>query len=135
MTFVHPFWLYVGGASCAALALAMLWAGHRRTRALQRFVADRHAGRLIASLSRGRRRVKELLLLLGLALLFVALARPQWGYHWEEARREGLCVLRLETGALQPEAIGLYRSAGFVARGPFGDYADSAISVFMEKAL
>jgi len=53
----------------------------------------------------------------------------------EEARREGLGLLRLETGTLQPEAIGLYRSAGFVERGPFGTYEDSAISVFMEKAL
>ena len=53
----------------------------------------------------------------------------------EEARREGLGILRLETGTLQPEAIGLYRSAGFVERGPFGAYEDSAISVFMEKAL
>lgn len=52
-----------------------------------------------------------------------------------EARREGLACLRLETGIHQPEALGLYRAAGFVERGPFGDYAPDPLSVFMEKSL
>ncbi len=51
------------------------------------------------------------------------------------ARVAGVRVLRLETGIRQPEALGLYRAAGFVVRGAFGDYADDPISVFMEKAL
>ena len=38
------------------------------------------------------------------------------------ARKRGTTRLRLEMGGLQPEAIGLYRSAGFVEIGPFGDY-------------
>ena len=42
-------------------------------------------------------------------------------------------VVRLETGVKQPEAIALYRSAGFVAIAPFGSYAPDPSSVFMEK--
>jgi putative acetyltransferase len=42
-------------------------------------------------------------------------------------------VVRLETGVKQPEAIALYRSAGFVAIAPFGSYAPDPLSVFMEK--
>ena len=53
----------------------------------------------------------------------------------EQAREEGLSCLRLETGIHQGEALGLYRSAGFVERGPFGDYRPDPLSVFMEKAL
>jgi len=53
----------------------------------------------------------------------------------EEARREGLGWLRLETGIHQPEALGLYRSAGFVEREVFGDYRPDPLSVFMEKRL
>ena len=53
----------------------------------------------------------------------------------DEARREGLRVLRLETGVHQPEALGLYRRAGFVERDPFGDYGPDPLSVFMEKRL
>lgn len=53
----------------------------------------------------------------------------------EEARREGLGCLRLETGIHQPEAFGLYRSAGYVERAAFGDYSSDPLSVFMEKRL
>jgi putative acetyltransferase len=53
----------------------------------------------------------------------------------EEARREGLSWLRLETGIHQPEALGLYRSAGYAERGAFGEYKPDPLSVFMEKSL
>lgn len=46
-----------------------------------------------------------------------------------------LPLLRLETGVKQPEAIGLYRSAGFREIGPFGDYNLDPNSLFMEKEL
>jgi len=52
-----------------------------------------------------------------------------------EARREGLDYLRLETGIHQPEALRLYRAAGYREREPFGDYAPDPLSVFMEKRL
>ena len=51
------------------------------------------------------------------------------------ARREGLPLLRLETGIRQPEAIALYRSAGFREIEPFGDYRLDPLSLFMEKRL
>jgi putative acetyltransferase len=51
------------------------------------------------------------------------------------ARKRGTTRLRLEMGALQPEALGLYRSAGFVEIGPFGAYGPDPHSIFMEKVL
>ncbi len=53
----------------------------------------------------------------------------------EQARREGLVSVRLETGIHQPEALSLYRAAGSVERGPFGEYTADPLSVFMEKTL
>ena len=53
----------------------------------------------------------------------------------EAALRGQVTVLRLETGIRQPAAIGLYESAGFRRRGPFGSYRDDPLSVFMEKPL
>ena len=53
----------------------------------------------------------------------------------ERARAEGLPCLRLETGVKQPEAIALYRSAGYEAIPPFGDYQPDPLSIFMEKRL
>lgn len=44
-------------------------------------------------------------------------------------------LMRLETGIRQPEALGLYMRAGYVKRGPFGDYRPDPNSVFMEKPL
>ncbi len=52
-----------------------------------------------------------------------------------EARAAGLDCLRLETGIHQPEALALYRSAGYVERAAFGAYAPDPLSVFMEKIL
>jgi putative acetyltransferase len=52
-----------------------------------------------------------------------------------EARAAGLAYLRLEAGHRQPVALGLYRSAGFRERGPFGDYPADPLSVFLEKDL
>jgi putative acetyltransferase len=53
----------------------------------------------------------------------------------ERARCDGLPCLRLETDTKQPEAIGLYRSAGYSEIPPFGDYKPDPLSIFMEKRL
>lgn len=52
-----------------------------------------------------------------------------------EARALGARRLVLETGPRQPEAIGLYASAGFSTIGAFGQYQASPLSVFMGKTL
>ncbi len=51
------------------------------------------------------------------------------------ARQAGCHVLQLETGISQPEALALYRKAGFTEIAPFGDYKPDPLSLFMEKAL
>jgi putative acetyltransferase len=51
------------------------------------------------------------------------------------AAERGATLLRLETGVSQPEALSLYRLAGFVEIGPFGHYRPDPLSVFMEKPL
>ncbi len=51
------------------------------------------------------------------------------------ARASGLELARLETGIHQSEALLLYEKAGYQRRGPFGDYPEDPLSVFMEKKL
>lgn len=53
----------------------------------------------------------------------------------ETARTERLQLIRLETGNVSDDALRLYRAAGFVERGPYGDYPDHPASVFMELGL
>jgi putative acetyltransferase len=45
----------------------------------------------------------------------------------------GCKLFRLETGPYQQEALALYTSAGYERRGPYGDYPDDPLSVFMQK--
>ena len=51
------------------------------------------------------------------------------------ARGLGATRLVLETGVRQPEALGLYASAGFQRIEPFGEYVGSELSVCMAKPL
>lgn len=51
-----------------------------------------------------------------------------------EALQRGCRQFMLETGPSQPEAIGLYERLGYRVRGPYGDYRDDPLSVFMEKS-
>jgi hypothetical protein len=41
----------------------------------------------------------------------------------------------LETGTVLPEAVALYRSAGYTDIAPFGYYADACLSVYLGKPL
>jgi GNAT superfamily N-acetyltransferase len=51
------------------------------------------------------------------------------------ARNMGYRALRLETADRQPEAIGLYESAGYHRIEPFGPYVNSERSLCFEKRL
>jgi putative acetyltransferase len=53
----------------------------------------------------------------------------------ERARLAGCPALMLESGPLQAEALKFYERSGFYRRGPFGDYPDHPLSVFMHKPL
>jgi putative acetyltransferase len=54
----------------------------------------------------------------------------------ESARREGIALMRLETGISQPEALALFEASGFRRCSAFGGYpTDDPYSVFMEKRL
>jgi putative acetyltransferase len=53
----------------------------------------------------------------------------------DRARALGLGRMLLETGNSLHAAHRLYERHGFSYRGPFGDYADDPLSLFMEKAL
>lgn len=53
----------------------------------------------------------------------------------DQAREEGLPLVRLETGTGLDAAHRLYERHGFAACGPFGSYEDGPYSLFYEKHL
>ena len=77
-------------APVAALLLALL---KRRRRAIHRLVAAEALPTLAPAWNPARARSRLALGLAALVFLIVALARPQWGFHWEEVRRKGLDLM------------------------------------------
>ena len=53
----------------------------------------------------------------------------------QRARQLGLAELKLETGTAQPEALGLYRAAGYRPCAAFADYRPSPLNLFLAKPL
>lgn len=49
------------------------------------------------------------------------------------AAEQGCRTFMLETGPTMTQALILYERLGYRRRGPFGDYPDDPLSVFMEK--
>jgi Ca-activated chloride channel family protein len=91
VTFAHPIWL-LGGLLLATVILVLgARLDRKRKLALAAFSSRRKGP--ISTLSRMRRAFKRALLVTGALLGCVALARPQWGVHWEEAHRRGLDLL------------------------------------------
>ncbi|MEA3208500.1 MAG: Ca-activated chloride channel [Chthoniobacter sp.] len=93
MKFAEPLWLLAGLITCAFVLWRYRRFDVRQRASLAQFAATRLLDRLTASVSPGRRIAKRALFVTGLALIFVALARPQAGYVWQETHRKGLELL------------------------------------------
>jgi len=93
MQFAQPLWIFAGIFSCVALALVLNRLQKRRLEALTRFASAQLLGRLTRHISPTRRRLKNILLLAAVMLMFVALARPQYGFQWVEVKRKGIDIL------------------------------------------
>ena len=92
MSFGAPIWFW---ALLAIPVLAVLFARaeQRGVAKLREFVSPRLLPQLAATVNRFRRVLRFALLMLGLALAIVSLARPQWGYIYEDVKRKGLDLL------------------------------------------
>ena len=89
---VQPLYLWVLLA-LPVLAAAMLALGALKRRRLERAIDAPLLAELTASHSRGLSRLKNLLLLAGLALLLVAAARPKWGEQLQLYKGRGVDVV------------------------------------------
>jgi Ca-activated chloride channel family protein len=93
MQFAQPIWLFAGLVAC----IALVWQYRRFDRgqriALAQFVSARLLPKLTSSISSSRKLVKRILFILGVAFIFIALARPQAGFEFQETHRKGLELL------------------------------------------
>ena len=92
MTFGSPEWFW---ALLAIPILAALFvrAERRAITKLREFVSPKLLPQLVATVNRSRRALRFALVMLGLALAIISLARPQWGYIYEDVKRKGLDLL------------------------------------------
>ncbi|HUE62229.1 MAG TPA: VWA domain-containing protein [Chthoniobacterales bacterium] len=92
MSFGAPIWFWAL-LVIPVLALLFARAEQRGIGRLREFVSPRLLRHLAATVNRSRRILRFGLLMLGLALAIVSLARPQWGYIYEDVKRKGLDLL------------------------------------------
>jgi Ca-activated chloride channel homolog len=93
MQFAQPIWLLAGLAACAALVWQFRRFDQRQRVALTQFASARLLPKLASSISTSRKLTKGVLFTLGVAFIFIALARPQVGFEFQETHRKGLELL------------------------------------------
>src|ERR1700722_5708222 len=93
MKFEHPQLLWLLLVIPPALALFFWWATRVRQKLLVQFVEARLLSQLTAGISPVRRKVRFALLILAVAALIIAIARPQRGYDLEEVEQRGLDIV------------------------------------------
>jgi len=93
LQFASPLWIYAGLLVCAGMVAVFIRFDRRREADLAKLVHPRFRERLTAGVSQRLRIFKRVLWLLAVWLIFVAIARPQKGYEWNEVKRRGIDIL------------------------------------------
>jgi len=92
MNFGAPGWFWVLLVIPVAILL-FARAEKRATVRLREFVSERLLPNLARTVDRRRRKLRFGLTLLGVALAITALAKPRWGYTYEDVKRKGLDLI------------------------------------------
>src|SRR5438270_5371263 len=93
MTFGNPQMLWLLLVIPPALAAFLWWAWRQRQALMTQFIQARLLSGLTVGISARRLQTRLAILMLAVICLIVALARPQWGFDWEEARQRGLDIV------------------------------------------
>lgn len=93
MNFAHKHVLWSLLIILPALLVFFWWARRERQRLMAQFIQARLLPGLISGVSPTRQKVRFTLITIAFALLLVALARPQWGFTWEESKQKGLDIV------------------------------------------
>ena len=88
----HP-WALVALLLVPALALFLIRAARNRQRALSDLIAANLLPTVVPDVDPRRRRVRTWLVLAAVLCLALALGGPQWGFRWQEVRREGIDLI------------------------------------------
>ncbi len=93
MRFANPQMLWLLLAIPPVLLVFFWWSGRKRQQLLTQFIQARLLPGLTVGISATRQKIRLGCLVLAVACLIVALARPQWGFDWEELKQRGLDIV------------------------------------------
>ncbi len=93
MRFAHPHLLWLLLVFPPALAAFFWWSWRKRQELARQFIQARLLPGLISGVSPTRQKLRLAGLMLAVVCLILALARPQWGFTWEEVRQRGLDIV------------------------------------------
>ena len=93
MSYANPSYFPMIAASVITLCIFYLWAMKRRQAMAERFAEKGLLNNVAPSVSIRRKMIKITMLVTAVFLALIALARPQWGFEWEETKRSGLDIL------------------------------------------
>lgn len=93
MRFAHPQLLWLLLVFPPALIVFFWWSLRKSRSLMTQFIQARLLANLTVGLSPARRRIRLGCLVLAVVCLVLALARPQWGFDWEEAKLRGLDIV------------------------------------------
>ncbi len=93
MNFYSPIWLYAGIAIVLASVAVLVAAARRRRKSLEIFASAKLAPELSKSYSPVKAGLKNAFFVVAIAAVCAALARPQYGYRWEESKSKGVDII------------------------------------------
>lgn len=93
MNFEYPEFAWSLLAVVPALVGFFWWSRRKRRWLISQFVQSRLLAQLTVGVSPARQKMRMVLLVAAVALVLFALARPKWGFHYEEVRQRGLDIV------------------------------------------
>lgn len=93
MRFANPHLLSLLLVFPPALLAFFWWSWRKRQALMTRFIQARLLPGLVAGVSPARQKFRLGCLVLAVACLILALARPQWGFTWQEVKQRGVDIV------------------------------------------
>src|SRR5437773_2565498 len=93
MNFANPQMLWLLAVFPPLMLAFFWWSWRKRRQLVTQFIQARLLPGLTVGISPARLKIRLACLMLAVICLILALARPQWGFDWEQTRQRGLDII------------------------------------------
>jgi Ca-activated chloride channel family protein len=93
MSFAAPNYLWLLLVIPPLVILFLWWSESERRRLVTQFIHARLLPNLLAGVSTTRRKIRAALFIAAIVAVIISLARPQWGFDWQEVKQRGLDII------------------------------------------